>query len=565
MQAEELLPDHINDEIYRTLEHLYLRLNEIVRKAEDVLDLSQSVSFQATLKRLNTASRGENYQKVPKNYFPPPSDQESFERKFKLLRRCGHILSDTMLKVRTSLVELHDATRKQKQDIVKMKKDEFAIKHEKTFPIHQMQRNGQQQQQKPPQTILLDEDDDDLMILPKIEFVIEQPQLLSTSIASDPVYYASCTCLLENTLQQQIPEELKVCIAVESLQYYDKFYLNSTIIQECKNANKILLQLNGDTNCITKNCIFYEKLYLNMVKYPIVQLNFARIQRGEQIYFPLFSDITDLFNEQTLFLYGIYQFSRSIGRTTCQKVGNIKYLLNLLHTQSTSGLVINAFSPALDKSQFLIDLLTAMVHLNGKEIVTGVNKITFPECKRNPRIVLVRYTHKLSQQDQDLLEQNLNDGVDGGYRINESSCKLKRTVIIFSKDKMFIPEVGRSLKHWEIPVDFLRQQCETYHYQYLIHYIDQVVKCKIQERLPKFFTVLITLINWKNNNVKEFNQQIIRDFDYFIKNRNYVNYFCLKTYHKITQIENYLQESLKSQKLICYCKDIMRLLGVEEE
>ncbi|CAD8203543.1 unnamed protein product [Paramecium octaurelia] len=563
MQAEELLPDHINDEIYRTLEHLYLRLNEIVRKAEDVLDLSQSVSFQATLKRLNTASRGENYQKVPKNYFPPPSDQESFERKFKLLRRCGHILSDTMLKVRTSLIELHDATRKQKQDIVKMKKDEFAIKNEKPYPLNSIQRNGPQQQ-KPPQTILLDEDDD-LMILPKIEFVFEQPQLLTTSIASDPVYYISCTCLLEKTLQQQIPEELKVCIAIESLQYYDKFYLNSNIVQECKTANRILLQLNGDSNCITKNCIFYEKIYLNMIKYPNVQLNFARIQRGEQFYFPLFSDITDLFNEQTLFLYGVYQFSRSIGRAPCQKVGNMKYLMNLLHTQSTSGLVINAFSPSLDKCQFLIDFLTAMIHLNGKEIVIGLNKLTFPECQRNPRIVLVRYTHKLNQQEKDLLDQNLNDGSDGGYRINESSCKLKRTVIIFSKEKMFIPEIGRNLKHWEIPVDFLKQQCEAYHYQYLIHYIDQVVKCKIEEGLPKFFTVLITLINQKSNNVKEFNQQIIRDFDYFIKNRNYINYFSLKTYHKTTLVENYLQESLKQQKLICYSKDIIRLLGIEEE
>ncbi|CAD8189585.1 unnamed protein product [Paramecium pentaurelia] len=565
MQVEELLPDHINDEIYRTLEHLYLRLNEIVRKAEDVLDLSQSVSFQATLKRLNTASKGENYQKIPKNYFPPPSDQESFERKFKLLRRCGHILSDTMLKVRTSLVELHDATRKQKQDIVKMKKDEYTIKHEKPFSINQQQKNGTQQL-KAPQTILLDEDDD-IIILPKIEYVIEQPQMLSISIASDPVYYISCTCLLQNTLQQQIPEELKVCIAIESLQYYDKFYLNSNIIQECKTANRILLQLNGDSNCITKNCIFYEKVYLNMIKQPIIQLNFAKIQRGEQYYFPLFSDITDLFNEQTLFLYGIYQFSRLIGRATCQKVGNIKYLINLLHIQSTSGLVINAFSPSLDKSQFLIDFLTAMIHLNGKEIVIGLNKLTFPECQRNPRIVLVRYTHKLSQQDKELLQQNLNDGVDGGCRINDSSCKLKRIIIIFSKEKIFIPEISRNLKHWEIPIDFLRQQCETYHYQYLIHYIDQIVKCKIQDRLPKFFTVLITLINQKtnNNNVKEFDQQIIRDFDYFIKNRNYVNYFSLKTYHKITQIENYLQESLKSQKLFSYCKDIIRLLGVEEE
>ncbi|CAD8110704.1 unnamed protein product [Paramecium sonneborni] len=563
MQGEDLLPDHINDEIYRTLEHLYLRLNEIVRKAEDVLDLSQSVSFQATLKRLNTASKGENYQKIPKNYFPPPSDQESFERKFKLLRRCGHILSDTMLKVRTSLIELHDATRKQKQDIVKMKKDEYAIKHEKSFPINQIQRNGIQQQ-KLPQTILLDEDDD-LMILPKIEFVIEQPQLLSTSIASDPVYYISCTCLLENTLQQQIPEELKLCIAIESLQYYDKFYLNQNIIQECKAANKILLQLKGDSNCITRQCLFYEKIYLNMIKQPIVQLNFARIQRGEQFYFPLFSDISDLFNDQTLFLYGIYQFSRSIGRASCQKVGNIKYLMNLLHTQSTSGLVINAYSSSLDKSQFLIDFLTAMIHLNGKEIVIGLNKITFPECQRNPRIILTRYTHKLSQQDKELLDQNLNDGIDGGYRINESSCKLKRTIIIFTKEKIFIPEIGRNLKHWEIPIDFLRQQCETYHYQYLIHYIDQIVKCNIQDRLPKFFTILITLINLKVNNFKEFNQQIIRDFDYFIKNRNYVNYFCLKTYHKLTHIENYLQESLKSQKLICYSKDITRLLGIEEE
>ncbi|CAD8105789.1 unnamed protein product [Paramecium sonneborni] len=563
MQGEDLLPDHINDEIYRTLEHLYLRLNEIVRKAEDVLDLSQSVSFQATLKRLNTASKGENYQKVPKNYFPPPTDQESFERKFKLLRRCGHILSDTMLKVRTSLIELHDATRKQKQDIVKMKKDEYAIKHEKSFPINQIQKNGVQQQ-KLTQTILLDEDDD-LMILPKIEFVVEQPSLLSISIASDPVYYLSCTCLLENTLQYQIPEELKVCIAIESLQYYDKFYLNSNIIQECKSANKILLSLNGDSNCITRNCLFYEKIYLNMIKQPIVQLNFARIQRGEQFYFPLFSDITDLFNDQTLFLYGMYQFSRSIGRAQCQKVGNIKYLMNLLHTQSTSGLVINAFSTSLDKSQFLIDFLTAMIQLNGKEIVIGLNKLTFQECKRNPRIVLVRYTHKLSQQDKELLDQNLKDGVDGGYRINESSCKLKRTIIIFSKEKIFIPEIARNLKHWEIPIDFLKQQCENYHYQYLVHYIDQVVKCKIQDKLPKFFSVLITLINQKTNNLKEFNQSIIRDFDYFIKNRNYVNYFNLKTYHKLTHIENYLQESLKSQKLICHSKDITRLLGVEEE
>ncbi|CAD8091918.1 unnamed protein product [Paramecium primaurelia] len=277
MQGEELLPDHINDEIYRKLEHLYLRLNEIVRKAEDVLDLSQSVSFQATLKRLNTASKGENYQKIPKNYFPPPSDQESFERKFKLLRRCGHILSDTMLKVKTSLVELHDATCKQKQDIVKMKKDEYTIKHEKPFSINQQQKNGTQQL-KPPQTILLDEDDD-IMILPKIEYVIEQPQMLSISIASDPVYYISCTCLLQNTLQQQIPEEFKLCIAIESLQYYDKFYLNSNIIQECKTANRILLQLNGDSNCVTKNCIFYEKVYLNMIKQPIIQLNFAKYKQ----------------------------------------------------------------------------------------------------------------------------------------------------------------------------------------------------------------------------------------------------------------------------------------------
>lgn len=54
--------------------------------------------------------------------------------------------------------------------------------------------------------------------------------------------------------------------------------------------------------------------------------------------------------------------------------------MNLLHTQSTSGLVINAFSPSLDKSQFLIDLLTAMINLNGKEIAIGLNKLTFPEC-----------------------------------------------------------------------------------------------------------------------------------------------------------------------------------------
>lgn len=37
-----------------------------------------------------------------------------------------------------------------------------------------------------------------------------------------------------------------------------------------------------------------------------------------------------------------------------------------------------------------------MIALNGKEIIMGVNKLTFPECNRNPKIVLTRFTHKLS-------------------------------------------------------------------------------------------------------------------------------------------------------------------------
>lgn len=90
-----------------------------------------------------------------------------------------------------------------------------------------------------------------------------------------------------------------------------------------------------------------------------------------------------------------------------------------------------------------------------------------------------------------------------------------------------------------------------------------VVKSKITDPLAKFFTTLITLVNSSLN--VEFNDSLRKEFDKFVKSRNYVSYYQIKTLEKDTLNEKLLEESLKHERVNCHNKDISRLLGVDND
>lgn len=57
-----------------------------------------------------------------------------------------------------------------------------------------------------------------------------------------------------------------------------------------------------------------------------------------------------------------------------------------------------------------------------------------------------------------------------------------------------IPTLLKKVKYWQIPVEWLNELEKSFHYNFLVYYIDLVVRNKFADKYQKFYTLLFSAL-----------------------------------------------------------------------